>query len=514
MPLESQEANVLRNYLDLCVNLPWNVSTQDKIDLVKAEAILNKDHYGLEKVKSRIIEMLAVKKLDSKIRGQIICLVGPPGVGKTSIAKSIAKAMGRKYVRVALGGVKDEATIRGHRRTYVGAMPGRIIDAIKQSGVNNPLVLLDEVDKLGKDVFGDPTSALLEVLDSEQNSHFQDHYIDIPFDLSNVLFITTANEYDEIPSAVLDRMDIIKIEGYTAEEKFNIAKKHLVVKNMKEHGLTSKTVKITDQSIRGLIEYYTREAGVRKLEQQICSLLRKAAKSLVLNEKSKVTIDIKNLEPMLGPKKFKKDRLDLKDEIGIAKGLAWTAVGGETMPIEVAVMKGNGKVQLTGSLGDVMKESAQTAISCVRTRAQKLGLDNNFYKKCDIHVHVPDGAVPKDGPSAGITLATSIVSALTHIPVKHDVAMTGEITLRGRVLPIGGLKEKTMAAYTLGVKNVILPRANEPDLADVDPVVKENINFIFADNLDTVIENALTRIPVEKVPLEIIKNDQSIQVEN
>ena len=491
MPYDFQEANVIKSYLDVCLALPWNKSTKDHIDLAKAQKILDKDHYGLKKVKDRIIEILAVRKLSGNSSGQIICLVGPPGVGKTSIAKSVAKALGRKYARVSLGGVRDEADIRGHRKTYIGAMPGRIISAINTAGSNNPLILLDEIDKLGRDALGDPTSAMLEVLDPEQNSTFFDHYLDINFDLSKVLFITTANDYDSIPTPLLDRMDIVKIEGYTREEKFNIARQHLIPKNLKKSGLNLRISKITDGALKLLIDGYTREAGVRDLERKILSIFRKTAKELISSDKTKVFVDENVLETMLGPRKFRHDEMNEIDEVGVAKGLAWTAMGGETMPIEVAILKGNGKVHLTGSLGDVMKESADIAISCVRSMAKNLGIKENFYKKNDIHIHVPEGAVPKDGPSAGVTLATSIISALTGIPVKRNVAMTGEITLRGKVLPIGGLKEKSMAAYITGIHDVIIPEKNEPDLSEVDETVKSKVNFILADDINTVIKNAL-----------------------
>lgn len=491
MPYDFQEANIVKTYLDTCVSLPWGKITRDNVDIIKARKILDKDHWGLDKVKDKIIELLAIRKLSDKNNGQIICLVGPPGVGKTSIAQSIAKAVGRKYVRISLGGVRDEAEIRGHRKTYVGAMPGRIISAIRQAGTSNPLLLLDEIDKLGRDAFGDPTSAMLEVLDPEQNFSFFDHYLDIPFDLSKVLFVVTANDYDAIPSPLIDRMDVIRIDGYTQEEKFSIARKYLIPKNMKKSGLSSRNIKIEDDALNFLIDGYTREAGVRGLERKIMSLFGKAAKNILSSDKKKIVIDKKVLQEMLGPKKYRRDKMNQHDQVGVARGLAWTAMGGETMPIEVAILKGNGKVHLTGSLGDVMKESADIAISCVRSMAGDLGIKENFYKKNDIHIHVPEGAVPKDGPSAGITLATSVISALTGVPVRRDVAMTGEITLRGRVLPIGGLKEKTMAAYITGIQDVILPKENEPDLYEVDEAIKSKLNFIFAENLDTVIDNAL-----------------------
>lgn len=491
MQYDFQEANIVKTYLDICAALPWDKFTKENIDIVKARKVLDKDHFGLEKIKDKIIELLAVRKLSENNNSQIICFVGPPGVGKTSIAQSIAKALGRKYARISLGGVRDEAEIRGHRRTYIGAMPGRIISAIKQVGVGNPLLLLDEIDKLGRDAFGDPTSAMLEVLDPEQNNSFFDHYLDFPFDLSKVLFIVTANDYDAIPSPLLDRMDIVRIDGYTYEEKFNIAKKHLIPKDLKKSGLTLRNVKIEDEALRLLIDGYTREAGVRNLERKIMTLFGKTAKNLLSSNKKKIVINEDILKEMLGPQKYKRDKVNQDDQVGVARGLAWTAMGGETMPIEVAILKGNGKVHLTGSLGDVMKESADIAISCVRSMASDLGIKENFYKKNDIHIHVPEGAVPKDGPSAGITLATSVISALTGVPVRKDVAMTGEITLRGRVLPIGGLKEKTMAAYMTGVHDVIIPKENEPDLYEVDEAVKSKLNFILADDLNTVIDNAL-----------------------
>lgn len=491
MPFGSHEANVVRNYLDACLSLPWNKKTTENIQLDKAQKILDKEHFGLTKVKECIIELLAVRKLSPDIKGQIICLVGPPGVGKTSVARSIAKAIGRKYARVALGGIRDESEIRGHRRTYIGAMPGRIISAVKSTNTKNPLILLDEIDKLCHDFQGDPTSALLEVLDSEQNSTFHDHYIDLPFDLSEVLFITTANDYDAIPDPLRDRMEVISLPSYTHEEKFHIAKKHLLPKQMKKYGITAKMVKVTDQAIHKVVSAYTREAGVRTLERTLASLLRKSAKKIIENQAEKISVNLQNLEEFLGPEKFKKDTINETDEIGVSKGLAWTSVGGETMPIEVALMPGSGKLELTGSLGDVMKESAQIAISCLRSHSDFLDIRSDFYSVYDIHIHVPDGAIPKDGPSAGTAMATALVSALKKIPVRRDVAMTGEITLRGRVLPIGGLKEKTMAAYRAGIKTVIIPQDNEPDLAEIDPVVKENIEFVPVDRFNKVLERAL-----------------------
>lgn len=491
MPMGSHEATVVRNYLDTCINLPWNKISELHLDLTKAKEILDRDHYGLEKVKEHIIETLAVHSLSEEMRGQVLCLVGPPGVGKTSIARSVAEATGRKYVRVALGGVHDEAEIRGHRRTYLGSMPGRIIRAIQQAGVKNPLILLDEIDKMGSDYKGDPTSAMLEVLDAEQNNTFTDHYIDLPFDLSGVMFVTTANDADAIPAPLYDRMDILRVPSYTAEEKFHIGKDYLVKKQLKRNGISARQLRFTDDAIRTLIESYTREAGVRELERVIGRICRKAAKKFVAGECKSMTV--RDPEKLLGVKKYRDDPTLVKDQIGVVNGLAWTAVGGETMPVEVAVMNGTGKLELTGSLGDVMKESAHTAISYVRSSAEKWGIETDFYKTKDIHIHVPEGAVPKDGPSAGVTMATAIVSALTGIPVKGDVAMTGEITLRGRVLPIGGLREKTMAAYTHHMKTVIIPEENQPDLQDVDAAVKAHIKFVPASHLDTVLRTALTQ---------------------
>ncbi len=489
----SAEANVVRTYLDTCVELPWGVYTKEKIDIKHINSRLDKNHYGLKKVKENIVEALAVRKLNPEVKGQIICLAGPPGVGKTSIAHSVAEAVGRNYQRIALGGIHDEAEIRGHRRTYIGAMMGRIMYAVNQSKSANPLILLDELDKLGRDYHGDPTSALLEVLDGEQNSTFFDHYIDMPFDLSKVLFITTANDYTAIPAPLLDRMDIIHIDSYTREEKFQIAKRHLVSKQLKAHGLSSKEFKITDTAIYDIIDSYTRESGVRTLERFISKLMNKAAVKIVSEEVKSIRINTKNLEEYLGSRKYKLDTLEKENEVGLATGLAWTSVGGETLPVEVAVLNGTGKIELTGSLGDVMKESAHAAYTCVRSMSDKLSIDPEFYQTKDIHIHVPEGAVPKDGPSAGITMATAITSALTGKPARRDLAMTGEITIRGRVLPIGGLKEKTMAAYRLGIKTVIIPEENKSDLDDIDPLVRDSIEFVFADNINTVLDNALVQ---------------------
>lgn len=488
-----QEANVIRNYIELCLDLPWNKKTKETISLTKAQDILNEDHYGLEKVKDRIIESLAVRKLTKSKSGQIICLVGPPGVGKTSIAKSIARAINRKYARISLGGVHDEADIRGHRKTYVGAMPGRIISAIRSAGSKNPLILLDEIDKLSKDQYGDPTSALLEVLDVEQNNSFFDHYIDMSFDLSDVLFITTANNCDSIPEPLLDRMEIIEVVSYTPEEKFNIAKKYLIPKQLEKHGLLSYNFKIDDDALYELILNYTKEAGVRNLERNIASLMRKAAKNIVTGKSKEININISYMEEILGPKKFVQDKLQKEAQIGVSTGLAWTQTGGETISIEAATMPGTGKIKLTGSLGDIMKESAQTAVSYIRSNAEKFDIDPDFYSKLDIHIHVPKGAIPKDGPSAGITLASAILSALTNIPIKQNTAMTGEITLRGRVLPIGGLREKTMAAFRAGIDTVILPKENESDLSEIDSIVRDKINFVSVENMSNVLDNLLVK---------------------
>lgn len=491
MPYGSQEAAVIRTYLDTVLDLPWNKSSKDKIVISKVQKALDKTHYGLDKVKKRIIEQLAVRVLSEKQRGQIICLAGPPGVGKTSIAQSIAKAIGRKSERIALGGVRDEAEIRGHRKTYIGSMPGRIINALQHAGTNNPVLILDEIDKLAADYKGDPTSALLEVLDIEQNNKFVDHYIELPFDLSNVMFITTANDISAIPAPLRDRMEIIEISSYTREEKFHIAKKHLIPKQLEECGFISKELKFTQKAIYALIDFYTREAGVRTLERLIASVMRKCAVEKLTEGTEVFKIDEKEVERFLGHKKFIPDSLAQMDEIGIVNGLAWTSVGGEILPIEVAVMEGTGKIELTGSLGDVMQESAKTAITCIRSHAAVLGIDSDFYKNKDIHIHAPEGAVPKDGPSAGITMATAIYSALTLKPARHDIAMTGEITLRGNVLPIGGLKEKSMAAFKNGITTVIIPKDNEPDLEDVDKAVLEKVKFIPVRNFSEVVALAV-----------------------
>lgn len=491
MPQGSHEGTVERNYLDTCLELPWCVSSPVFTDIIKAEKILNRDIYGMDKVKERIIELLSVFKLSGEVKGQIICLVGPPGVGKTSIGKTIAECMGRNFARISLGGVHDEAEIRGHRKTYIGAMPGKIITAVKQAGTSNPLILLDEIDKLGNDYKGDPSSALLEVLDPEQNATFVDHYVEIPFDLSRTLFVATANTLDTIPAPLRDRMEIIELSSYTREEKQNIAKLHLVPKQLERHGIKKTQLRFTDNALYGLIDYYTREAGVRKLERSIASLCRKSAKILASGEKAKVVIKDTDLENMLGKHKYKPEEILPDDEVGIINGLAWTQVGGEIMQLEVASMKGTGKVELTGSLGDVMKESARAAISFVRANAEKYGIDPDFYKDCDIHIHATEAAVPKDGPSAGVTITTALISALTNRPVRRDIAMTGEVTIRGRVLPIGGLKEKSMAAYRGGVKTVFIPKANVPDLEEVDGVVKEKVEFVPVEFVGDIIDKAL-----------------------
>ncbi len=492
MPLNSHEASVLRSYLDVCTALPWNKATTDKIDIEKSRKMLDSEHFGLADVKERILEFMAVRKLAPDVKGQIICLVGPPGVGKTSIAASLAKAMGRKYVRVSLGGVHDEADIRGHRKTYIGSMPGRIISAFQQADCNNPLILFDEIDKMGSDFKGDPASAMLEVLDSEQNHTFRDHYLEIPFDISNAVFVTSANTTSTIPAPILDRMEVIELSSYTAEEKFRIIKDHIIKKQLKKHGLTRNTLRITDSAVRDIIDFYTREAGVRQAERVVASLMRKAAKKLVSDAKTRrVIIDCADLESLLGPHIYKKDNLRKKDPVGVVNGLAYTSVGGELLQIEAVVLDGNGKIEITGSLGDVMTESAKAALSHIRSIAKYYDIPEDFYRTKDIHIHAPEGAVPKDGPSAGITIATAVLSALTGMLVRHDVAMTGEITLRGRVLAIGGLKEKTMAAYKAGMTKVIIPKDNIADLEKIDPTVKANLTFVPVSEFSEVIEAAL-----------------------
>ena len=489
----NQEATVIRTYLDTCLDLPWNTFTVDDLDIARAQQILDRDHYGLKKVKDRILETLAVRKLAPDVKAQIICLVGPPGVGKTSIARSIAESLGRKYVRISLGGVRDEAEIRGHRRTYIGAMPGKIISAMISAKSANPLMLLDEIDKLAGDFRGDPAAALLEALDPEQNSTFNDHFIDIPFDLSHVLFITTANDLGSIPGPLRDRMDVIELPSYTRVEKYNIARKHLLPKQLKACGLTGK-VTLSQSALYGIIDGYTREAGVRNLERTITSVLRKCARKIASGEVESVSVTGTMLEELLGPRFVKPDFLNRTNAIGIANGLAWTSVGGETLPIEVQVMdNGSGKITVTGSLGDVMKESAQLAITWVRVHAEEYGIDPERLKKCDLHIHAPEGAVPKDGPSAGVTLTTALVSCLSGMPVRGDVAMTGEITLHGNVLPIGGLREKSMAAYREGMKTVLIPKDNEPDLYEVDDEVKKNLTFLPMQSLTQVLNAALLK---------------------
>ncbi len=490
MPPGSHEATVIRVYLDACLALPFGKTTTINRDVKKAERVLEKEHYGLKKVKEQILETISVFTLKPDTKGHIICLAGPPGVGKTSIAKSLAHAMGRNFERISLGGIHDEAEIRGHRKTYIGAMPGKIIKAITNAGSTNALILLDEIDKLAADYKGDPASALLEVLDAEQNSTFVDHYIDFPFDLSDIFFVTTANNVENIPAPLLDRMDIIELPGYLREDKFQIAKRHLVKKQMEKHGLTATNFKIDDMVLWDLIDYYTREAGVRRLERRIASLCRKAARKIAEGE-SRVRITSKNLTEFLGRHKYTAENILPEDEVGIINGLAWTAVGGEIMQMEVLAVEGTGKIELTGSLGDVMKESASAAVTWVRANASRYGIDQDFYKNRDIHIHATEAAVPKDGPSAGVTMVTALVSALTGIPIKNTVAMTGEVTIRGRVLPIGGLNEKTMAAYRAGVKTVIIPKKNEPDLEEIEPKVREALEFVAVERVEQVLEKAL-----------------------
>jgi len=495
MPSGSQEAYVINNYLETVLGLPWGVYTKEKLDIKKAEALLDREHYGLKRVKERVLEAMSVHALQPKLTGQIICLVGPPGVGKTSIAQSVARALGRNYVRVSLGGVRDEAEIRGHRKTYVGAMPGRVIDAIRQGKSMNPLVLLDEIDKLSGDFKGDPAAALLEVLDSAQNHAFRDHYVEVPFDLSQVLFLTTANDASAIPAPLYDRMDVIEINSYTREEKFHIAKEHLVKKQLKANGLKASQMRITDAAIYDLIDYYGKEAGVRTLERNIASLCRKCAKALLTGDVKKVVYTPETIETALGPHKFLGDYYSKSDAVGMVNGLAWTSVGGVLMPLEVLIMDGKGDIQLTGSLGEVMKESAKLAVSYTRSVAKKYSISPEAFKTKDIHIHAPEGAVPKDGPSAGVTMLTGLVSALSGIPVRHDIAMTGEITLHGKVLPIGGLVEKSMAAYKNGIRTVLIPAGNEPELSELDDTVRNAIHFIPCETVETVLDTAL--IPPE-----------------
>jgi len=491
MSMHSAESSVIRNYLETVLDLPWKAMSEESFDINEAKEILEEDHYGLEKVKERVVEYLAVRQLTKGKNGTIICLAGPPGVGKTSVARSVARALNRKFVRISLGGIHDESDIRGHRKTYIGAMEGRIIAAVKEAKVKNPLILLDEIDKMGADYKGDPSAALLEVLDYEQNSQFRDHYIEVPFDLSQVLFITTANTLETISGPLRDRMEIIELSGYTSNEKLHIAKNYLVKKAMDKNGINPKQFAINDKAINDLIDYYTREAGVRKLEQQLDSLARKAAMTVLSGEKKALKINSKNLEQYIGKRRFHVDMMNKKAEVGVVRGLAWTSVGGDTLSVEVNIMDGKGEVVLTGKLGDVMQESAKAAISYIRANAKKLHIEKDFYKTKDIHIHVPEGAVPKDGPSAGITMATAVISALSKKPVRNDIAMTGEITLRGRVLPIGGLKEKSMAAYRAGIRTVIMPYDNRADIDDVPAEIREKIEYIPVSEMDKVIEAAI-----------------------
>ncbi len=489
----SAEGGVIRSYLDWILSLPWNKDTKDNLDIKKARDILDKEHYGLKDVKDRIIEYLAVRKVSKTLKGPILCLVGPPGVGKTSIAKSIAHSLNRNFVRMSLGGVRDEAEIRGHRKTYVGAIPGRIIYGMKQAKSRNPLFLLDEIDKMSNDFRGDPADALLEVLDAEQNATFRDHYLELDFDLSKVLFITTANTLSTIPGPLLDRMEIIEVSGYTSEEKFYIARNHLIPKKLKEHNMEDGKITFSNSSIYYIIDNYTRESGVRGLERKISSIIRKSITEMIEKNKDTTNVTVNHVKKYLGPEVFSYEKTDKEDKVGVVTGLAWTAYGGDTLPIEVTVMEGNGKLQLTGKLGEVMVESAKAGYSYVRSNASEYGIDTNFYKNKDIHIHVPEGAVPKDGPSAGVTMITALISALGDKKVKHNVAMTGEITLTGRVLPIGGLKEKSLAAYRAGIDTIIIPKANEKDLRNIPKTVKSKIDFIVADKIEKVLDNALIK---------------------
>ena len=496
-PFGSSESAVLRGWLDTVLELPWGVRTEETLDLDKARRILNEDHYGLDKVKERVLEYLAVRKLTPGLKGGLLCLVGPPGTGKTSIAMSIARALNRRLVRLSLGGVHDEAEIRGHRKTYIGSMPGRIMNGIAQAKSCNPLMVLDEVDKLGADYRGDPSAALLEVLDGEQNNSFRDHFLEIPFDLSEVFFITTANTTDTIPRPLLDRMELIELSSYTDEEKLQIAKRHLLPKQRKKHGLNGVQLRVGDDAIREIIAVYTRESGVRTLERELAALCRKAAGRIAEGKCRSLTVKPDKLEELLGPAKFKRDETRQRDEIGLVRGLAYTSVGGEVLDVEAAVLEGSGKLELTGNLGEVMKESVHAAVSFIRSRAEQLGVDPDFYRNCDIHLHFPEGAVPKDGPSAGITVTVALISALTGTPVRHDVAMTGEITLRGRVLPIGGLREKTMAALRAGIHTVVIPEDNLPDLAEIDQTVRQALHFVSTDRVEKILDLVLVRRPAE-----------------
>ncbi|PKM85117.1 MAG: endopeptidase La [Firmicutes bacterium HGW-Firmicutes-11] len=489
----SAEGGVIRTYVEWILALPWNKASKDNADIKLAEKILNEDHYGLEKVKERVLEYLAVVQLSKGLKGPILCLVGPPGTGKTSIAKSIARALNRNFVRMSLGGVRDEAEIRGHRRTYIGAIPGRIITAIKEAKTNNPVFLFDEVDKIGSDFRGDPASALLEVLDPEQNKDFTDHYLEIPFDLSKVMFITTANTTDTIPRPLLDRMEVIYVSGYTEEEKVNIAQQYLVPKKLKEHGLKASDLNFSEPAIRTIINNYTRESGVRNLEREIANINRKAARKVAEKEKETINITAANVEKYLGKKRFHYDKIEGENEIGVTTGLAWTVVGGDTLSIETTVVPGSGKLELTGKLGEVMQESAKAGISYIRSRAKELSISEEFYKEKDIHIHIPEGATPKDGPSAGVTMCTSVVSALTGIPVRKDLAMTGEITLRGKVLPVGGIREKVLAAHRAGIKKIVMPKENEVDIDEIPANVRKRLSFVLVDNIDQVLEEALVK---------------------
>ncbi len=491
LPAASAESGVIRNYIEWLVSIPWQEKTKDRLDANYAEEVLNRDHDGLEKVKERILEYLSVRQLMESLRGPIICLAGPPGVGKTSLARSIAESLDRKFVRISLGGVRDESEIRGHRRTYVGAMPGRIIQGMKKAGVTNPVFLLDEIDKMSNDFRGDPSAAMLEVLDPEQNSTFSDHYIEEPYNLSDVMFIATANDLSTIPGPLRDRMEIISIAGYTEYEKMEITKNHLIPKQLKEHGLKKAQVQFKEEAISDLIRYYTREAGVRTLERTVATICRKAAKLIVTGEKKKVTITSKVLVEMLGKRRFRYGQAETENQVGIATGLAYTTVGGDTLQIEVSLTPGKGKLQLTGKLGDVMKESAQTALSYVRSLSKKLGVDADYFEQHDLHIHVPEGAVPKDGPSAGITIATAVVSAISNKPIKREVGMTGEITLRGRVLPIGGLKEKSLSAHRAGLKTIVIPKDNERDIDDIPEAIREQLTFKLVSNAEEVLNIAL-----------------------
>ncbi|MGB9716550.1 MAG: endopeptidase La [Thermodesulfovibrionales bacterium] len=508
---DSAEAATVRTYLDWLVELPWSKSTTDNLDIMSAEKVLNEDHYDLEKVKERILEYLSVRKLKEKMKGPILCFIGPPGVGKTSLGRSIARALGREFVRMSLGGMRDEAEIRGHRRTYVGALPGRIIQGIKTAGTNNPVFMLDEIDKIGMDFRGDPSSALLEVLDPEQNFAFVDHYLAVPFDLSNVMFITTGNLVDTIPSPLRDRMEIIYLSGYTTEEKLGIAKNYLIPKQLEEHGISSKILKITDSGLRSIISQYTREAGVRNLEREIANVCRKVARKIAEGKEKTFVITAHNIHKYLGVPKYLPEEEMEKDEVGVATGLAWTETGGDLIYVEATPMKGKGQLTLTGQLGDVMKESAQAALSYVRSKSKSLGIKDDLFAKTDLHIHVPAGAIPKDGPSAGITMATAIASALTGKPVSKNIAMTGEVTLRGRVLPVGGLKEKTLAAKRMGIKKVVIPKRNKKDLDDIPKYIKKDIEFIFAETMEDVLKVALKKSNSKRTKKTINRKKSSVK---